>query len=121
MSRFGNIKPKILFVANVAKEHILKFHIPSIQKFKSEGWIVDVACSGEEEIPYCDNHYRMSWKRSPYSIKTLLGIRTLREIIDANKYDVIYCHTPVGGFVGRIASVNARKGGAKYGKIRHKL
>lgn len=112
---------RILFVANVAKEHILKFHIPSIQKFKSEGWIVDVACSGEEEIPYCDNHYRMSWKRSPYSIKTLLGVRTLRKIINANKYDVIYCHTPVGGFVGRIASVNARKGGAKVVYLAHGL
>ena len=112
---------RILFVANVAKEHILKFHIPSILKFKSEGWIVDVACSGEEEIPYCDNHYRMAWKRSPYSIKTLLGIRTLRKIINTNKYDVIYCHTPVGGFVGRVASISARKSGAKVVYFAHGL
>lgn len=47
---------KILIVANVAKEHILKFHVPLIHMFmlKESGWTVHVACAGEEEIPYCD-------------------------------------------------------------------
>lgn len=103
----------ILFVANVAKEHILKFHIPSIKKFKAEGWIVDIACSGDEAIPYCDNQYHMKWKRSPFTFKTFLGIKELRKIIKNNNYDVVYCHTPVGGMIGRIASRSARKKGTK--------
>lgn len=70
---------KILFVANVAKEHILKFHIPSIRKFKEIGWQVDVACSGEEKIPCCDYQFQMSWKRSPFSIKTITEIFELKK------------------------------------------
>lgn len=94
---------RILFVANVAKEHILKFHVPSIKKFKDEGWQVDVACYGDEEIPYCDHQFHCSWRRSPFTIKTFVGIHELKKIINENNYDVIYCHTPVGGFVSRIA------------------
>ena len=112
---------KILFVANVAKEHILKFHIPTIKKFKAEGWIVDVACSGNEEIPYCDKQYHASWKRSPFTIKTLKGIRELKEIIDEQNYDVVYCHTPVGGLIGRVAARKARKEGTKVIYFAHGL
>jgi glycosyltransferase EpsD len=112
-------KKKILFVANVAKEHILKFHVPSIKKFKEAGWIVDVACSGSEEVPYCDKQYHTSWKRSPFSLKTLVGIHDLKKIINKNHYDVIYCHTPTGGMIARLAAVEARKKGTKVVYFTH--
>lgn len=112
---------KILFVANVAKEHILKFHIPTIRKFREQGWIVDVACSGDEEIPFCNNQYYMCWQRSPFTTKTFRGIRDLKKIIDANNYDVVYCHTPVGGLVARLAARNARKKGTKVIYCAHGL
>ena len=110
---------KILFVANVAKEHILKFHIPSIKKFKDEGWTVDVACAGDEAIPFCDHQYHTSWKRNPFSLATIKGIKELREIINKNGYDIIYCHTPVGGAVARMASVSARKKGTRVVYFSH--
>jgi len=110
---------KILFVANVAKEHILKFHVPSIRKFKEKGWSVDVACAGEEEIPFCDCQYHTSWKRSPFSVATIKGIAELKEIIKKNRYDIIYCHTPVGGAVARIASISARKNGTRVVYFSH--
>ena len=112
---------KILFVANVAKEHILKFHIPSIRAFKRHGWIVDVACAGDEEIPECDHQFRMPWKRSPFTLGTFKGIRALRKIIAVGQYDVIYCHTPVGGLVGRLASWHNRKKGSKVIYCTHGL
>ena len=104
---------RILFVANVTKEHILKFHVPSIKAFKDSGWEVDVASSGSEPVPYCDHQYAMCWKRSPFTVKTLKGILELRKLINRNGYDVVYCHTPVGGVVGRLASGKARKNGTK--------
>ncbi len=108
----GEMK-KILFVANVAKEHINKFHLPTIREFKSQGWRVDVACSADADILDCDNLYDMCWKRSPFTIKTILGIRQLKSILKSNKYDIIYCHTPVGGLVTRLAARDARKKGSK--------
>lgn len=106
-------KPRMILVANVAKEHVLKFHVPTIKMLKEAGWCVDVACSGDEEVPYCDHQYHMSYKRNPFTPKTFKGIKELKEIINNGNYDVVYCHTPVGGMVGRLASIGARKRGTK--------
>jgi len=112
---------KILFVANVAKEHILKFHIPTIKHFKEEGWQVDVACAGDEEVPYCDHQFHTSWKRSPFTFKTFRGIRELKKILASEHYDIVYCHTPVGGLVARMAAKKARKNGTKVIYFAHGL
>lgn len=104
---------KILFVANVGKEHILKFHVPTIQAFKDKGWQVDVACAGDDPIPYCDTQHRVSWKRTPFTFKTFTGIREIQAITTATDYDVVYCHTPVGGLVARLGAKKARQNGTK--------
>ena len=44
----NNQGKKVLLVANVVKEHVLKFHVPTIARLKEQGWTVDVAASGEE-------------------------------------------------------------------------
>lgn len=112
---------RILFVANVAKEHINKFHIPTIKCFKEHGWRVDVACSGEEKVPECNHHYRMCWKRSPFTVKTIRGILDLKKIVEREKYDIVYCHTPVGGLVARLSCIGARKRGTKVVYCAHGL
>lgn len=104
---------RLLLVANVAKEHINKFHIPTIKTFRSHGWIVDVACSGDAEVPECNHQFYMSWKRSPFTLKTIKGIQELKLLLDETHYDAIYCHTPVGGLIARLASRKARKCGTK--------
>ena len=101
-------KLNVLLVANVAKEHVLKFHLPTIRQMRELGWNVDVACAGDEPVPYCNHQFKMSYKRSPFSFKTIKGIRELKKIIDSNNYDVVYCHTPVGGAVARIAARKMR-------------
>lgn len=112
---------KILFVANVAKEHINKFHLPSIQLFKEHGWQVDVACKSDAEVPYCDRQYAAEWGRSPFTLKTFSGIKQLKKILAEEHYDVVYCHTPVGGFVARIAASKTRKKGTKIIYFAHGL
>ncbi|MBR5134394.1 MAG: glycosyltransferase family 4 protein [Clostridia bacterium] len=111
----------MLFVANVAKEHILKFHVPTIKHFKENGWAVDVACSGPDEVPYCDRQFHTSWTRSPFTPKTFKGIKELKKIIADGGYDIVYCHTPVGGLVARMASKKARKNGTKVIYFAHGL
>lgn len=104
---------KLLFVANVAKEHIMKFHLPTIKRFKDEGWQVDVACFHDANIPDCDHQYDVSWNRSPFSIGTIKGIQEIKCILKKTHYDLVYCHTPVGGFVTRLGAKEARKNGTK--------
>ncbi|MBQ6858623.1 MAG: glycosyltransferase family 4 protein [Clostridia bacterium] len=110
---------KVLLVANVVKEHVLKFHVPTIRLMRERGWTVDVAASGGEEVPCCNRQIRGVWKRSPFTLDTLKGILQLRRIIDEGDYDIVYCHTPVGALVARLAAMKARKHGTKVVYFAH--
>lgn len=114
-----NHAKKVLLVANVVKEHVLKFHVPTIRYLKEQGWTVDVAASGEEDVPYCDRQFRGVWKRSPFTPDTLRGVFQLRRIIDEGHYDIVYCHTPVGALVARLAAAKARRKGTKVVYFAH--
>lgn len=100
---------RLLLVANVAKEHVRKFHIPTIQKLKENGWKVDVACSMDTVIDECDYCWDMKYKRNPISLKTILGVFQLRKILKKRKYDIVYCHTPTGSIVTRLAVATIKK------------
>lgn len=105
----------------MAKEHINKFHIPTIREFKKNGWIVDVACMGDAIVPECDHQFDMCWERNPFTLKTIKGIKELKKIIKKNNYNVVYCHTPVGGLAGRLAARSFRKNGLKVVYCAHGL
>lgn len=112
---------KVLLVANVAKEHVNKFHIPTIKYLQSQGLQVDVACAVDAEVPAGDHIYNMSWKRSPFTLGTFKGIYELKSLIEKNGYDIVYCHTPVGGLVARLAARAARNRGLKVVYCAHGL
>ena len=103
---------KILYVATVA-EHFYYFHLPCFKLFKEKGWRVDVACGGERELPFCDNRFKISIKRSPADKENLKAYKELKKIIRDGGYDIIHCHTPMGGILARIAARGERKKGTK--------
>ena len=112
-------RKKVLLVANVVKEHVLKFHVPTIRYLKEQGWSVDVAASGEETVPYCDRQIHGVWKRSPFTLDTIRGVFQLRRILAQEHYDIVYCHTPVGALVARLAARKARTKGTKVVYFAH--
>lgn len=112
---------KVLLVANVAKEHVRKFHIPTIKYLRERGWRVDVACKLDAPLNEANNAYNMAWERNPFTFKTFKGIRQLKSIIRENQYDIVYCHTPVGGLTARIAARDFRKLGVKVVYCAHGL
>ncbi|NKZ28134.1 glycosyltransferase family 4 protein [Vagococcus lutrae] len=101
---------KVLFVATVAKGHIDVFHLPYLKMFKAMGWQTDVVAKNNYEnqenciLPNCDNYYDVPFERKPFKIKNLESYFILKKIIKKNKYDIIHCHTPVGGVLARIAA-----------------
>lgn len=111
--------PKVLLVANVAKEHVLKFHVPTIKHLTEQGWMVDVACGGKEEVPYCRNQYELPIDRSPFKTHFLNAVRQLKKVIEEEGYDIVYCHTTVGGIVARLAANEFRKQGVRVVKFAH--
>ena len=103
---------KVLFAATV-DSHILNFHIPYLKYFKDSGYEVHVATNSDKEIPYCDVKHKVSFERKPFKVNNIRAIGQLKKIIDKENFDIIHCHTPMGGAVTRIAAKKARKRGTK--------
>ena len=103
---------KVLYVANVHR-HFNAFHIPYIKWLKDQGCIVHVAAIGNEIVPYVDKQFNIKVQRSPYKYNNIIAYKELREILDSHKYDLIHCHTPMGGILARLASRKCRKNGSK--------
>lgn len=101
---------KVLFTAKV-DSHILNFHIPYLKWFKDKGFEVHVACSGDKEIPYADLKYNLDFDRNPLKPSNLKVYKNLKKAIDENNYDIIHCHTPIGGALTRLAARKARRRG----------
>ena len=110
---------KVLFVASVAKKHIMVFHLPYLEWFKNNGYEVHVCANNDYEnrqecnIPFCDEFYEVPFERSPLKKENILAYKKLKNLINQNKYDIIHCHTPIGGTLGRLASKNAKRNGTK--------
>lgn len=106
------MKKKILFCATV-DYHIRLFHLPFIQWLKSQGWEVHVAAAGNSKLPYVDQQYHLPIHRFPLRKENILAYQLLESIIESNSYDIVDCHTPVGGMIARLAAKNRRKDGLK--------
>lgn len=102
--------PKILFVANIY-EHIYSFHIPYIKWLKEHGYEVHVVANelGDYKIPYADRVIEIGIERSPFKSGNIKALKQLRNLIDKERYDIISCHTPMGGVLARLAARKARK------------
>lgn len=111
--------PRVLFVATVVKTHIMEFHIPYLQMFQEAGWETAVAARNDYEdpadcvIPYCDRYYDIPFARNPLHPSNGKAYRQLKEVMDEGQYDIIHCHTPVGGMLGRFAARHTRRRGTR--------
>ena len=100
---------KVLFVSNHAG--FSKFNAPYMQFFHENGWQVDNVSPGIE-TGYYDNQYDLPISRSPFSFSNLKALFLLKNLCKKNNYDLIHCHTPVGGVLGRLC-VNIKKSKTK--------
>ena len=99
---------KALFVATI-DSHIKAFHLPYLRLLKNMGYEVHVATNGDEMFPNCDVKHNICIERSPFSLKNLNAIKQLKKIINNEKFDIVHCHTPMGGVTARLAAKHARK------------
>ncbi|HDR7894653.1 MULTISPECIES: glycosyltransferase family 4 protein [Bacillus] len=106
------MKKKVLFCATV-DSHFKAFHLPYMKWFQDQQWEVHVAAGGNIELAYTDKKYDIQIKRSPFDFKNISAYKKLKKIIEENNYDIIHCHTPVGGVMARLAAKDARKVGTK--------
>lgn len=106
------IRPKILFCATV-DYHFRAFHLPVMEWFQQLGWEVHVAARGGLALPHTDRKFDLPIARSPLSRSNIKAYRMLKQMIDETDYDIIHCHTPMGGVLARLAARQARAKGTK--------
>lgn len=89
---------------------IRNFLIPAVRMFQSWGYEVHLVGGGvsfvDEDI--ADRVISLPMTRSPYTLDNIRGYTQLRRLIEEEQYVLVDCHTPVGGFVGRLAAKEAR-------------
>lgn len=118
-------KRKVLLVATVVKIHVNVFHIPCLKMFQEQGWETWVCSRNDYDnpkecvIPYCDHYVDIPFERNPLKPGNVKAYKMLREIIEKEHFDLIYCHTPVGAMLARLAGISARKKGAKVIYMAH--
>lgn len=118
-------KRKVLLVATVVKIHVNVFHIPCLKMLQEQGWETWVCSRNDYDnpeecvIPYCDHYIDIPFERNPLKPGNIKAYRMLREIIEKEQFDLIYCHTPVGAMLARLAGISARKKGTKVIYMAH--
>ena len=108
---------KVLFVATVVQKHIKVFHTPYLEMFRQAGYETFVAAAndtgGEVCLPCCDRYVEIAFRRNPFHPANIGAFFRLRRLINSENFDLIHCHTPVGGVLGRLAAAKARRRGTK--------
>ena len=109
---------KLLLTATV-QSHIVQFHRPLVDMLHARGCEVHVAAKdnlAEKNgltLDFADKVFDVPFARSPKSPDNLRAYRQIKDIIQAERYDVIHCNTPMGGIVTRLAAGKARKTGTR--------
>ena len=103
---------KVLFTATV-ENHLYSFHTPYLKWFKEEGYEVHTACNGDGSSLPVDKHFNIPFQRSPLKLENLTAYKKLKAIMNEENYEIIHCHTPVGGVLSRLAAKKARKKGTR--------
>lgn len=127
--RSGNkIKKRALILASVASMIDL-FNADNINILSSLGYQVDVAANfnfgsitsqkrvneyKQELMDYGIKVYNMPIPRDLSKIKDMeAAYREIKHLVDSNHYDIVHCHSPIGGVLCRLACRKSRKYGTK--------
>ena len=119
---------RALVLASVASMIDL-FNIPNIKLLIDLKYQVDVAANFIEGNTCSDDRivalkqklremgvgcYQIDFTRNVLNIgKNFRAYKQIKKLIKNNKYDLIHCHTPIGGFLSRLAAKDIRKKGTR--------
>ena len=119
---------KVLIITSVASM-VDQFLLPSLYLLQEMGYKVEVACNFEkgntcsiekvQELKKILNSreiefYQVDFARNVMQIsQNIVAYKQILKIVSSNQYDLIHCHSPIGGLIGRIAARKARRKGTK--------
>lgn len=110
-------KKKALLVTTISG-FVPQFEMNNVKILQDMGYEVHYTANYNTPV-YTDNNDRLEgtgivrhqvdFIRSPFRIfKNIKAYRQLRKVMKCDKYDLVHCHTPMGGVIGRIAAKQAK-------------
>lgn len=129
IKRPGNeVKMRALMLASVASM-LDQFNRNNIQLLKKLGYQVDIACNFEEGNTSSQEQVRAFRSQmekegvKPIQIpiprkisavgNILKSYRMVKRLMEENQYDIVHCHSPIGGVIARLACRKQRKKGLR--------
>ncbi len=101
------IMKKILIVSTVSRQFYL-FEQGNIEVLKSLGYEVHGAANFDDANQRLDTldiiRHPFDIQRSPFSLKNIRAYKQLKKIMMSGKFDVVHCHSPMGGVLARLAA-----------------
>ena len=103
------LKDKKVLLLTTTDNMIWQFLIPHARFMQEHGATVECACAKtgfwfDELAKMGFVMHEIPFTRSPFSIKNLKGYKQLKKIVKENDINLIHCHQPVGGAMGRFAA-----------------
>lgn len=107
---------KAIFVATIG--NFFNFEKSDMQLLMSLGYEVHCAANftngnGSFFFNSSIKIHQVDFSRSPYSTNNIRAYKQLREIFRNDEFNIIHCHTPVGGIITRLAAKNLRNSNTK--------
>ncbi|MGG0413137.1 glycosyltransferase family 4 protein [Peribacillus simplex] len=98
---------KILIVSTVSRQFYL-FEQGNIAVLKSLGYEVHTAANfsdANERLDVLDIiRHHIDIERSPFSLKNIKAYKQLKKLMKSENFNVIHCHSPMGGVLSRLAA-----------------
>ena len=106
-------RPPSLLMATTVPATLKGFLLPFAAHFRRMGWRVDALARDVSQSPECVAAFHrchdIAWSRNPLDPRNLFEAKkSVQAIVDAGHYDLVHVHTPVAGFVTRLALRNRR-------------
>lgn len=109
---------KALIITTVSG-FVPQFEMNNVQILQESGYEVHYASNFKHPHYGSDNHrldgtgilcHQVDFVRSPFRIKeNLQAYRQLKTVLEENSFDLLHCHTPMGGVLGRLAAERFRR------------
>lgn len=94
---------KILFVSHIA--NFQKFNKPYMRWFRERGWEVHYASYDDEPVPDADFFHKIDFRRNPFHPCNLKAFFQMLRLYRQYRFEIVHCHSPVGGIVARAAAL----------------